>query len=93
MEATVNAPKKRILSCIQPSGIPTLVAHGAADDVIRQEISLYEALVEKDAPNVECLLVEDHDFCGHSDILIANDRMNEALLDHISEFLRSHVDR
>ena len=79
-------------AAVLASGIPTLVVHGAADDVIRQEISLYEALIEKNAPNVECLLEDAHDFCGHSDILIAGDRMNETLLDYIDGFLSSQID-
>ena len=73
---------------------PAMNEDGArvSDDVIRQEISLYEALIEKNAPNVECLLEDAHDFCGHSDILIAGDRMNETLLDYIDGFLSSQID-
>ena len=75
------------------SGVPSMVIHGSDDSVIARDISLYQALAEKDAPQVRRMLVSDPRFSDHANILISEDGLNYNVLDSILLFLDKQVYR
>ena len=85
-DANVSA-SRMLTSC----GVPALVVHGSADEVIATQISLYQALQEHPGANVSTLFITDPRHRGHSDILVADSGLNTALLDRISAFLSPYV--
>lgn len=73
------------------SAIPAMVIHGQEDAVVDLDISLYQAISEKDAPNVRQILVRDPRSSGHTNILVSEDGLNYDVLDSILLFLDQQV--
>ena len=69
------------------SEVPSMVIHGTDDGTVPLDISIYQAISEKDAENVQQVLVADPGFNGHGNILISDTGLNYDLLDDILLFL------
>ena len=72
---------------LKESGIPAIVVQGSADDVVREDISLYKAVSENGAPQISLVYVDDPEHSGHSDILASEREVNMELLDLIDRRL------
>ena len=72
---------------LRRSGIPALVIHGAKDDVVKENISLYRAVSENGAPNISLVYADEPGHDGHSDILVSDSGVNTRLLERIGQFL------
>lgn len=75
------------------SAVPSLVIHGTDDGTVPMDISIYQAISEKNAGNVQMILVSDPRFSGHANILISDTGLNYDLLDDILLFLDPLVDQ
>ena len=67
-------------SALRRSGIPAIVIHGAKDDVVKKDISLYQAVSENGAPQISLIWSDEH---GHSDILVSDSGINKPLMQEI----------
>ena len=73
------------------SSVPALIAHGANDDAIPLEISLYEKLEDDSASSnaINLYIEENSEHDGHGDILFTEDgALNTALMDAVDRFLQ-----
>lgn len=75
------------------SKVPSMVIHGTDDGTVPLDISIYQAISEKNAGNVRQVLVTDPGFNGHGNILISDTGLNYDLLDDIMLFLDPLVNR
>ena len=68
-----------------------MIAHGANDDAIPLEISLYEKLEDDSASSnaINLYIEENSEHDGHGDILFTEDgALNTALMDAVDRFLQ-----
>lgn len=71
--------------------VPALVVHGDNDEVIPMDISLYQGMLDRESWLVSQILVTDTKFNKHSNILVANQGVNRALLEEILQFLENRL--
>ena len=69
------------------SNVPVMVIHGATDEVVPEEISIYEYSGRRYGANVTRVYVDKPGHSGHSDILVNGDEVNFDLMCAIADFL------
>lgn len=85
LEANTSAARS-----IQKSAVPSFIVHGANDDTIPLEISLYETLEGTETSSGICFYLEENsEHAGHGSILFTEEgALNTPLMEAVDRFLQ-----